>query len=135
MCDEERSALVDPFLCCLFSAMVQTSVRTWHQVQKEISRFYKKKKSLCQPPLSGKHPSWELKCPAAWHRAKKCPRALRTRPPRPSLISCLMLESRFAKQTQVSTEGTRGSGGTSGSQMAKVQLLFTGTGFAQTPNS
>ena len=39
------------------------------------------------------------------------------------------------QETRVSTEGTGGSSGTSGSQMAKVQLPFTGTGCAQRRHS
>ena len=122
--DEERSALPDPFLCCLFSAMVceKSSVRTWHHIQKENL-------SLLKSP-SPTPSRWEtpLKVPGRLALGEKKFRSSSFQdssvPPRPRPPSCVMLGSWFMQETQVSTEGTKGSSGTSGSQMAKVQLPF-----------
>lgn len=90
--------------------------------------------ALAHPQSLGNTPRGSSKCPAAWHgeQQKKTWGVFKQRPPR---ISCVMWGSRFTQETRVSTEGTGGSSGTSGSQMAKVQLPFTGTGCAQRRHS
>lgn len=104
--DEERSVLWDPFLCRLFSAMVQRSVRTWNHIQKEIILFVwiplSTLKSVGKRPLR--------KCPIACHWTK-----LQGVPAFNSLLLLALSPTRcwgvkfmhFRQKTDVSTEGTR----------------------------
>lgn len=109
--------------------MVHRSVRTWHHIQREIFLFWIPR---AHPQSVGNTPRGSSKCPAAWHWAKTSGvEDLRQRLPRPRPVSNTMLGSRLMRETEVSTEGTGGSSGTSGSQMAKVQLPFTGRGCTQ----
>lgn len=106
--DEERSVLWDPFLCCLLSAMVRRSVRTWHHIQKEIVLFSISFWIPFPTPQSvGKRPLRKLKVPDCLALAKTSGiPAFRQHSPPPRPISSMMLGSRFMQKTDVSTEGT-----------------------------
>lgn len=121
-----------------FSLLLVFRHGVWEKVCEQLASHSKRNLSLlkpfCPPPVGGKHPLWELKVPSRLALGKNF-RSCSSQTASSSSSLLYDVGNTFMQEPQVSTEGTKGSSGTSGCQMAKVQLPSTGTGCAQRRHS
>lgn len=103
------SLIPDLFLCCLFSAIVQRIVRTWHHIQKRTLPLLN---ALTHPQSVGNTPCAGARSARLLGTEQKLqefepfePRAFKQRTP--CAVSCLMLRTRFMQQTRVFTSGSQ----------------------------